>query len=243
MLGKQELPVSMYSAVQDQKVHFRLLHKKDSVPVEQRIVRKSDGKEVPKEERRKAFPLSRSELVILQPAELENLEPDESREIHICRFVPARVLSDQWFDRPYFLGPDKNSADYFALAAIIDHENLIGIARWVMRKKRYVGALTTTNGYLMVTTLRRADQVLSISNTDLPEARKPAEREIKLAKQLVDSIEGDFDPQAWKNEYQTRVHELIDAKAHGRKVKRAPVKRKRASGGLAEQLQRSLAAA
>ena len=242
VIGKQKLAVSMYSAVQDQKVHFRLLHRKDSVPVEQRIIRKSDGKEVPKDERRKAFPLTGTQLVILQPEELQKLEPEESREIEIRRFVPASAVSDQWFDRPYYLGPDKDDADYFALAEVIEREKVIGITRWVMRKKRYVGALTSIAGYLMMTTLRRSDQVLSISNIDVPESRKPAEREMELAKQLVESIGGKFDPHLWKNEYQTRVHELIDAKAHGKSVKRAPAKRKAASGGLAEQLQRSLAA-
>src|ERR1051325_10077140 len=112
-----------------------------------------------------------------------------------------------------------------------------------MRKKRYVGALTSTDGYLMMTKLRRADQVVSISNIDVPESKRPDEREIKLAKQLVESIEREFDPRLWKNEYLGRVHELIEAKAKGKTVKHAPAKRKAASGGLAEQLQRSLAAA
>ena len=100
VLGKTRLPVQMFSAVQDQAIHFRLLHSKDRVPVEQRIVRKSDGKEVPKEDRRKAYPLDRDQAVILQPEELEELEPEPSREIRLCRFVRAGVLGDQWFDRP-----------------------------------------------------------------------------------------------------------------------------------------------
>jgi DNA end-binding protein Ku len=241
VLGKSKLPIEMFSAVQDQTVHFRLLHSKDRVPVEQRIVRKSDGKEVPKEDRRKAFPLDRTEAVILQPEELEKLEPEPSREIHLCRFVRAGVLSDQWFDRPYYLGPDKDDADYFALAAAIEHSKVVGVARWVMRKKRYLGALTANDGYLVMTTLRRADQVVSVSGVEVPAARRPDDREIKMAEQLVSSIEGDFEPQLWQNEYRQRVHELIDAKARGKTVKLAPVKRKAAGGDLAELLQRSLA--
>src|SRR5687767_10746152 len=87
VLGKTKLPIHMFSAVQDRTVHFRLLHSKDLVPVEQRIVRKSDGKEVPKEQRRKAYTLDRNEAIILQPDELEKLEPEPSREVHLCRFV------------------------------------------------------------------------------------------------------------------------------------------------------------
>jgi DNA end-binding protein Ku len=241
VLGKTRVPVQMYSAVQDQAIHFRLLHAADHVPVEQRIVRKSDGKEVPKEERRKAYPIDRSEAVILQPEELEKLQPEPSREIHLCRFVRVGILGDQWFDRPYFLGPDDDDADYFALAEALEKSKVVGVARWVMRKARYLGALTANGGYLVMTTLRRADQVLSVSSIEIPEARRPDEKELKLAENLVSSIEGDFEPQLWKNEYRERVHALIDAKARGKVVKLARAKPKREGGDLADLLQRSLA--
>lgn len=241
VLGKTKVPVQMFSAVKDQSIHFRLLHSKDLTPVEQRIVRKSDGKEVPKEDRRKAYPVDRNEAVILQPEELAALEPAVSRDIRLCRFVRAGVLGDQWFDRPYYLGPDKASADYFALAEAMEHSKVLGVMRWTMRKKRYLGALTSTAGYLVMTTLRRADQVLSVDRVEVPAARRPDEREIKMAEQLIASIEGDFEPELWKNEYRKRVHELIDSKARGRTLKLVAPKRKAAGGDLADLLQRSLA--
>ena len=106
VLGKHEVPVKVYSAVQDQAVHFHLLHEKDLTPVEQRIVRKDNGREVPKEAQRKALPLDDQRAVILEPDELEKLEPESDRAIQLLRFVPRDALGDQWFDRPYFLGPD-----------------------------------------------------------------------------------------------------------------------------------------
>jgi DNA end-binding protein Ku len=93
----------------------------------------------------------------------------------------------------------------------------------------------------MMTTLRRAEQVLSIGGVEVPAARRPEEGEVKMAQQLVSSIEGDFEPQLWKNEYRERVHELIDAKARGRSLKLVAPKRKSAGGDLADLLRRSLA--
>jgi DNA end-binding protein Ku len=236
-IGDETLAVKMYSALQDRTVHFRLLDKESLSPVHQRIVRKTDGKEVDKEERRKAFALDTEQAVMLTPEELDELEPESSREVELLRFVPPSLLSDQWYDRPYYLGPDDDEKGYFALAEALMEDEVLGIARWAMRKKRYVGALTVLDGYLMMVTLRRADQVLA-----LPEVKAtPVEKkELGLAKRLVDEISGEFDPALWQDEYHERVCKLIEAKRKGRKIDLAPPKRKRASGGLADQLRQSL---
>jgi DNA end-binding protein Ku len=241
-LGKQELAVKLYSAIEDRTVRFHLLHAKDRAPVEQHIVRKDTGQDVGKDEMRKAFALDRSTAVILEPEDLAQLVPPESRDIEITRFVAPAVLGDQWYDRPYYLGPDADDTDYFALAAALQRKNVVGIARWVMRKKRYVGALTATDGYLMLSTLRRADQVLSFSGIEPGKTTAPAASELKLAQQLVSSIESDFDPAAWTNEYRQRLQKLIDAKARGEKIERVRPRKKAPSASLAESLRASIAA-
>lgn len=242
-LGRECLPVKLYSAVEDRKVHFRLLHAKDLAPVEQRVVRKSDGREVPRDEQRKAFPLERDRAVLLEADELESLVPRASRAIELCRFVPLREIGDQWYDRPYLLGPDgDDDGDYFALAAALERRAVAGIARWVMRRKRYAGVLRADAGYLSLITLRRADQVLAVSAVETPKARQPDAKELRLAAQLVDSVAGAFEPQAFSNEYRERVLALIEAKARGEHVETPKPKARAASRGLAEQLQRSLGA-
>jgi len=241
-LDEQKLDVKLYSAIEDRSIHFHMLHEKDRAPVEQHIVRKDTGKDVAKADMRKAFALNAGTAVILEPEDLEKLVPPESREIAICRFVAPSVLSDQWYDRPYYLGPDSDDGDYFALAEALHRKNVVGIARWVMRKKRYVGALTSTDGYLMLSTLRRADQVLSFSGIEPAKANEPAASELKLAQQLVSSIESDFDPSTWQNEYRQRLCKLIEAKARGEKLEPVRVKKKAPSASLADSLRASIAA-
>jgi len=242
-LGSHEIDVKMYSAVEDRTVHFRMLHKKDDAAVEQHIVRKDTGKDVAKEDIRKAFALDKTTAVILQPEDLASLVPPESREIQILRFVAPDVLGDQWFDRPYYLGPDADDGDYFALAAALERKHVIGIARWVMRKKRYVGALSALTGYLTLSTLRRADQVLSFSRVEPVKSETPHPNELKLAEQFVASITGDFEPEQWQNEYRQRLCKLIEAKARGEKIEPAPTKRRARQASLADSLRASIAAA
>jgi DNA end-binding protein Ku len=241
-LGKHSVPIKMYSAVEDRTVHFRMLHRKDEAPVEQHIVRKDTGKEVAKEDIRKAYALSADTAIILEPDELEKLTPAESRDIELCRFVASSALGDQWYDRPYYLGPDDDADACFALADALERKEVVGIARWVMRKKRYLGALSSLDGYLTMSTLRRADQVLTFSGVEPAKSVSPAANELKLAQQLVSSIEADFDPAQWRNEYRQRLCKLIEAKARGEKLEPQRVKRKPRTANLADSLKASLAA-
>lgn len=242
-VGSQEVGVKLYSAIEDRKVRFRLLHASDHAPVEQRIVRKDDGKEVAKEDRRKAYPLGHDTAVILQPEELARLEPPESREITLCRFVPNSLVGDQWYDRPYYLGPDEDEQSYFALSQALQKRELVGIARWVMRKKRYLGVLEVNDGYLVMITLRRAEQVLSFSGIEPTKAAAPTPNELKLAEQLVSSIAGDFQPERWEDEYRKRLCQLIEAKTHGKHIEPVKPRRRPAQASLAESLKASIAAA
>jgi DNA end-binding protein Ku len=241
-VGKLKVAIKLYSAVEDRTVRFHLLHAKDQAPVEQHIIRKDTGDEVGKDEMRKALALSAQTAVILQPEDLEKLAPPESRDIEITRFVAPAALGDQWFERPYYVGPDGDNGAYFALAEALERTEVIGIARWVMRKKRYVGALSSVDGFLTMTTLRRADQVLSFSGIQPARSVAPQASELKLAQQLVSSIEADFDPSLWQNEYRQRLCKMIEAKARGEKVQRVQLKKKRAPASLAESLRASIAA-
>jgi DNA end-binding protein Ku len=241
-IGKHKLGIKLYSAVEDRTIRFHLLHAKDHAPVEQHIIRKDTGDEVSKEDMRKALALSAQTAVILQPDDLEKLVPAQSRDVEITRFVTPDVLGDQWFDRPYYIGPDGDDGAYFALAEALERKNVLGIARWVMRKKRYVGALSSVAGFLTMTTLRRADQVLSFSGIQPARSVAPQASELKLAQQLVSSIEADFEPASWQNEYRQRLCKLIEAKARGDKVKPVQVRKKRPPASLADSLRASIAA-
>ena len=217
-IDRLEVPVKLYSAVQEQGVHFRLLHEKDHAPVSQQMVSSTTGEPVEKSSIRKAYPLDGERLVMLDPDELSELEPQPSRSIEILRFVKPEQIDHRWYERAYFLGPDERDDAYFACAAAMTKKKLEGVARWTMRKKSYVGALRAEEGYLLLVSLRHAEEVVAASSLEPPEGRSLDKREIGMGEQLVESLTGDFDPADYEDTYRARVLELVETKAAGGKV-------------------------
>ncbi len=218
-VGTLSVPVKLYSAVQDRKVHFRLLHKTDKQPVKQMLVSSDSGETIEYAEVRKAFPVTRGRLVILGSADLEKLQPKDSRDIEITRFVGIGEIDHRWYERAYYLGPDGDAKGYFAAAAALARKKKEGVARWVMRDKEYVGALRSENGYLMLMVLRHADEIISAEALKPPTGRALQAREVQMAEQLIQALHAEFDPTQYRDEYRARVRELIDTKAAGRKPK------------------------
>jgi DNA end-binding protein Ku len=241
--GGVEVPIKLYSAVQDRSVHFRLLDARRKEPVRQRMVDPRTGDVVEPSDIRRAYETDDGELVVLDEDELASLEPEASREIEVMRFVPPEQITHAWYDRPYFLGPDGDDQSYFALAAALGKRGAEGVARWVMRKKEYVGALRVEGDYLMLITLRHANEVVPASALEPPAGRDLNARELKMAKQLVAAMEDELDIAAYRDEYRDRVLELVEAKAAGKVVKfpKAPPKKREKS--LTDVLEKSLAAA
>lgn len=242
-LGSTEVPVKLYSAVEPRKVSFRLLHEADREPLKQRMIDPDSDEAVEYTEALRGYPTDDGRIVILDAEELDALEPETSREIEMTRFVPTGAVDPHWYDRPYWLGPDDNTDDYFALAAALEESGRAGIAKWVMRKKDYIGALRAEDGYLMLVTLRHAGEVVSADALQPPGGRALDARELKMAAQLVDALAGEFDPEQYRDEYAARVMELVEAKAEGRKLPKKRARRKTADASLADALEKSLKAA
>jgi DNA end-binding protein Ku len=238
--GTAKVPVKLYSAVTDRTVRFRLLHEKDLEPVKQELVNPETGDIVEYEEIQRAFETEDGDFVLLEDEELEELEPEPSRDIEITRFVPLTAITHQWFDRPYYLGPDDSSGDYFALAAALKKQKKVGIGRWVMRNKEYVGALLLEGEYLMLNTLRHAGEVVSADALPAPGGRALDKREVQMAKQLVAALEDELDLTAFRDEYRDRVIELVEAKAAGKVIKFPRAKKKQTEKDLSDMLERSL---
>ena len=238
-MGSAKVRVKLYSAAQDQTVRFHILDKKSKSRVKQHMVDQS-GKEVPNEEIQKGFEVQPGTFVILDEKELGELEPEASREIELTQFVAPKEIPPEYYDRPYYLGPDGDQSAYFALARALRNKEKEGIAHWVMRKQRYAGALRAEDDHLMLFTLRNAEEVLSAQDLPRPAGRAPDKKELTMAKQLVGLLEGDFDPDEYRDEYRQRVKGFIEKKAKGHAPKLHLVKTKRKAASLDKVLSRSI---
>lgn len=215
------VPVKLYGAIEDRNVHFRLLHRGDLEPVHQFFVNPETDEVVPYANTGRAYITESGERVLLNPSELEALEPEPTRDIEILGFLPAHAIDHRWYNRPYYLGPDEDSAEFFALAEALESMQAEGLARWVMRNKSYVGALQLYQGYPMLMSLHHAEEVIPVESLAAPEGPPLDSRELGMARQLIEMLEADFEPQEYHDEFRERVLAMLDAKAHGKKLRKA----------------------
>jgi DNA end-binding protein Ku len=241
-LSSTKVPVKLYSAVQDKTVRFHILESKSRQRVKQHMVEPDSGKEIETKEIQKGFEVEPGTFVILDEEDLAKLEPEASREIEITQFVPPSQIPPEYFDRPYYLGPDGDQAAYFAFAAALKNKEREGVARWVMRKQHYVGAVRAVDDYLMLLSLRNAEEVLSAKDLPKPSGRAPDKKELAMATQLVELLKGEFDPKEFKDEYRERVMEFVEKKAKGHKPRLKLVKSKKKTTSLDKVLSKSIAA-
>ncbi len=242
-LGEESVPVKLYSAVTDRSVHFRLLHRRDKAPVRQVLVNPDTGETVNYRDAQRAWVSEAGDQVLLHAHELSALKPAKSRDLIVRQFLPQQVLDHRWYDRPYYLGPDQGGEPgWRALAAALGRSRREGLVQWVMRDKRYIGALRLHDGVPMLITLRFAGQVVPLEALTPPSGRNLDARERHMATQLIEMLEAPFEPEQYQDEYRQDVLDMLRRKQAGRQVrKKAAARPARAETSLRDALRASLA--
>jgi DNA end-binding protein Ku len=218
------VPVRLYSAVSKQTVRFRELREGDGSRVKHKRVAESDGKEVPYEKIVKGYEYAPDQYVVLTRDELAELEPQRSRAIEIQDFVDLDDIDPIYFEQPYYLGPDKGAERAYALLVqAMKDAHKVAVARFVLRNKEHLAAIRPLDDVLTLTTMRFHDEVTSPQDLDgevFEEAKpkKPEKRELEMAKQLIDSLTSDFDPDKYRDEYREELLDLLERKAEGKEV-------------------------
>ncbi len=227
--GNTHVPVKLHAAVRRNRVQFHLLHKKDGVKLRQRMICPLDKAPIPREEQVKGFRLDEISYVLIDPAELEQLEPESSRMIKVHEFVKTKEIDSVFFAQTYYLEPDAEHTGYLALAASLKEMDAAGICTWVMRKRAYFGTIRSTGSTLRLSVLRHADEVISAKSLAL-ETFSPSEKELEIGSELINRMTVHFQPEKYKNEHQEKLQDLIDKKARGQKIILIKLRPRKATG-------------
>ena len=202
--GLVNVPVKLYSAISPKDVRFNQLEEGTGARIRQKRVSAETGEEVPYERIVKGYEISPDRYVIITPEELEGLDPKATRAIDIEDFVEYDQIDPVHYERPYYLVPEKGAAKAYALLLqAMKDSNKVAIARLVLRTKQYLAAIRPKGDVLCLETMLFADEVVPESELDgVPgDDVEVSERELKMARQLIESLSTDFEPE----KYQRRV--------------------------------------
>ncbi|HWE32795.1 MAG TPA: Ku protein [Solirubrobacteraceae bacterium] len=245
--GLVNVPVKLYSATSPKSVRFHQISSKTGARIRQKRVDPTTDEEVPYEEIVKGYEITPDHYVLIDPDELDALDPKATKTIDIEDFVDLAEIDPIFYDHSYYLAPSAGGAKaYRLLLDAMRESEKVGIGRVVLRSKQQLCALRPTGEVLTLSTMLFGDEVLSPDRLDDLDAVSDApasDRELAMAQQLIDSLSREFDPAKYHDDYRERVLNLIERKAAGEEIAVQPeAEEPAAAPDLMAALEASLAA-
>src|SRR4051795_4787831 len=226
--GLVTVPVKLYSAVQRKTVRFHQLDAENGVRIAQKRVNPVTGEEVPYDRLVKGYEIAPDRYVLVDPGELEALEPVKTRTIDIEDFVELSDIDPVFYDHPYYLAPGAGGAKpYRLLLEAMAETGKVAIANVVIRSKQHLVAVRPQGNVLGMATMLYADEVVDPERIDeIPDAGEVSatDKELAIAKQLVESLAGPVEPEKYRDTYRDEVLNLIERKAAGEEIAVQPVR-------------------
>jgi DNA end-binding protein Ku len=228
--GLVSMPVKLYSAVTKRNVHFHQLHNADHARIQQKRVCSADGREVPYEDIVKGYEVTPERYVVVADEELAAVAPEATQAIEIEDFVELDEIDRIYFDQPYYVAPGKGGArSYKLLMQAMRDTGMVAIAHVVLRSRERLVAVHPRGEILMMTTLNYGDEInptselRELGGEEGQSAPPPVgERELDVAKRLVESLAAPFEIDRYKDAYREAVLEMIERKAAGEEVVAEP---------------------
>ena len=216
--GMVTIPKKLYTATSPKDVRFRLLHKEDHAPIEEKRFCTADGKEVAWDDLVRGHEVSKGEFIILDPEEIDAAKPENSTSIDIGDFVLSAEIDPVYFEKSYFLEPtDIGVKPFSLLKRALEETERIALARVTIRTRERLATLRAYEETLMLETMFWPDEIRSTGTLDLPEGaetRVPA-KELQMARSLVENLADKFRPESYTDDYRTALERLIDQKMRG----------------------------
>src|SRR6201997_5617841 len=212
--GLVAIPVKLFTANQSSNaISFNLLHKEDGSRLKQQYICQKDGVVVERDDMVKGYEFAKDQYVRFSPEEIKALEEVGTHAVEISEFVPIESIDPVFFDKTYYLAPDKGAAKPYALLTeALRQAGRCGVGRWAARGKGYIVVLRPIGDVLAMQQLHYAEDVRPASEVDVPKPEVKA-AELKLAQQLIDQqTAARFDPTVFKDDTRARIHAAIQKK-------------------------------
>ena len=241
--GLVTIPVKLQTAVRANDLRFNFLHKKDEGRIKNVRVCSLDDEEVPYDEIVRGYEFEKGQYVLLTDEDFKRVNVEATQSVDIVQFVDLDEINPMFFDKPYYLEPEKKGRHAYALLReALQATNKVGIAKVVIRSREHLAALKPNGDALVLELMHFADEIIETSTLELPEVAEPAENEMKVAKLLIDTMSSKFDPEQFHDTYREEVLAMIEARAAGKTLPSGKPKVQRATNvvDLMDVLQRSL---
>jgi DNA end-binding protein Ku len=223
--GLVAIPVKLYPATQStSSISFNLLHKSCGSRLKQQYICAREEVIVPRDEMVKGHEFAKDQYVVFTPEELKSLEERASPIIDITEFVPMSQVDPVYFDKPYYLAPEKGGEKaYTLLSEVMRDSGRAALARYAARGKQYLVMIRPGPGGLVMQQLLYADEVRAFADVPMPDTPAVRDAELKLAHQLVEQISSEtFEPTKYKDEVRERIEADIKRKTEGMEFETAP---------------------
>ena len=239
--GLVNIPVKLYSAVQNSSLDLDMLDSKTGSHIKFKRVSEATGREVPWEQIVKAYEYN-NKYVVLEDEDFEAASPKKSKLIEIEAFVESKEIDEAYFETPYFIEPGEGGEKAYALLLnALKKSGKAGLSRFVLRTAEHLAVIRPRDNYLMLQQLRFEEEMRSPEDLNLPEDVRISSKEIGVAMELIDQYSGPFEIDQYQDEYKKELLKIIKAKAGGKKVVAKKVEFKPTQkDDLFEQLRASL---
>lgn len=210
------IPISLFSATRRNELSFHYLHKKDMSTVSYKRFCDTDNTEVPWEEITRGYEFEKDRYIEITDEDLDKADVELTKTIQIQEFVQEDEIDPVYFDKPYYLEPQKGGERAYALMRdALAQSRKVGIAKVVMKSREHLAAVKSVGTMLTLQTMRFAHEIVDPSSLTLPSKSEISKKEMDLANTLIDSMSDKFDPNRYKDDYYEKVMELIRMKLAG----------------------------
>lgn len=225
--GLVNIPIGIYPAEKREEVSFHLLDRKNKARVKYKRVNEKTGREVAWEDTVRGYELESGKYVVLSDEDLQRASPEKTQTVDILDFVDLEEIDSVFFDKPYYLAPDKKGAKSYALLReTLKRTKKVGIAKVVIRSKQYLSAVIAEDEVIVLNILRFAHELRDPAELDLPRGSRGkegvTERELDMAERLVEGMVDAWDPEKYRDDYYKDLMKMINERAKAGQLDEAP---------------------